>query len=351
MSQIRLKNLNETEFTHPFDRRALDTFKKTPGVNTLLSKIWELGLEKILRVDLTSSAIKVNERNFPEIHRLFHEAREILNIPNVIDLYIQNNPAINAYTTGVEKPIITLYNPTIDILTPEELQCVMAHELGHVKCGHVLYHNTADIVLLLGSIAGDLTLGIGNLITTGAKIPLLYWQQMSEFSADRASLLVAQNYRVASGVLMKLAGAGYTYGRKMDETTFNEWIKQGEEFQAYDYDTIQKLYKYWYLLNPWSGKTHPFTVMRSLELKKWIDSGEFNRVMKRETYTEVRPVGMTPCARCGSLLSGEERFCRRCGAPQNTSSTSSEQKFCPSCGFSLSGGVKFCPGCGKKMIE
>ena len=67
-------------------------------------------------------------------------------MPVVPDLYIAPGH-INAFTAGTEKPLIVVHSGAIDSLTDDELLFVIAHELGHVKSGHVLYYQIAQFVL------------------------------------------------------------------------------------------------------------------------------------------------------------------------------------------------------------
>ena len=48
------------------------------------------------------------------------------------------NPLPNAYTLAIagRKPFIVLHTALLDLLTPAEVQAVLAHELGHLKCDH-----------------------------------------------------------------------------------------------------------------------------------------------------------------------------------------------------------------------
>jgi Zn-dependent protease with chaperone function len=102
---------------------------------------------------------------------------------------------VNAFTAGVERPIVVVTSGAVDLLTHEELAFLIGHELGHIKSGHVLYHQMADILPLLGSIVASATLGMGGLVSTGIQLALLNWYRMSEFPADRAGLLVCKTPR------------------------------------------------------------------------------------------------------------------------------------------------------------
>lgn len=81
---------------------------------------------------------QISEDQLPELHGLLTDASSILGLKETPDLYIRQNPNPNAYTLalGGSKPFIVVHTSLIDILTPSELQAVLAHELGHLKCDH-----------------------------------------------------------------------------------------------------------------------------------------------------------------------------------------------------------------------
>lgn len=344
-----LLGLDHAEYEHPFDRAALETLEKTPGLDTLLEKIWKYGIENMLRIQYTGSYMKVTPNCFPRVHRLFVEAAEVLNLDiSSVDFYLMQGPTINAHTTGVEKPIVAVNTWTVDMCTEEELQYIIAHELGHIKSRHVLYHQLASLVLSLGAIIGNITLGVGELLAKGIQIPLMHWSRMSEFTCDRAGLLVAQDIEVATTANMKMAGIPFT---QRDQMNVASWREQAREFQAYDYDTLKKIMRLWALYNPDSTMTHPFGVIRAAELERWIGDGSYDRVLRRET------VGMVPgavaggitCSRCGNPLGPQLRFCPACGAVCAAAPPVQEVMvggYCTSCGNPLKGFEAFCPACG-----
>jgi Zn-dependent protease with chaperone function len=51
------------------------------------------------------------------------------------DLYVRQSPTPNAYTLAIngKRPFIVVHTSLIELLTPAELQAVLAHELGHLK--------------------------------------------------------------------------------------------------------------------------------------------------------------------------------------------------------------------------
>ncbi|NPV89896.1 MAG: M48 family metallopeptidase [Firmicutes bacterium] len=296
----KLFNLDPQDYEHPFDRKALNALRSTPGLEPLVRKFNQYGIDKILKVNYTGSNIKVNERNFPEVHAALNEVVEIISPPVVPDLYIRWDFSINAFTAGVEKPIIVLNSGCLDLLDHEELLYLIGHEVGHIKSQHVLYHQMAQIIPLLGSIVGDVTLGFGRLISTGLQIALLNWQRMSEFTADRAGLLACQNVTAASNALVKMAGLPQKY---LNSFNVEEFIAQAKEFEDYDFDTLDKVAKVVSIMLA----DHPWIVMRAAEFYKWIESGEYDQILNKCNSEN----GI--CKQCGFSLGGTEIFCPRCG--------------------------------------
>lgn len=308
MERIIIEGLDSNEYEHPFDRKALTALEKTPGLEILVRKFNQYWNDKVLKIQYTGSNIKVTERNFPELLKALNEACSILSIDKIPNLYVKWSYDVNAFTAGVENPIIVLNSGTIDLLSCDELLFIIGHELGHIKSQHVLYYQMAQVLPLLGNIIGSATLGIGNLISTGLQIAILNWSRMSEFTADRAGLLVCQNAEIASSAMVKLAGVPLKY---FDSINIDEFIEQAKEFEGYDYDSLDKIAKAVSIM--WQN--HPWTVMRAAEFFKWIESGEYDSVLNRSSRAkekEVQPKGNF-CPACGNEVNPQDYFCNMCG--------------------------------------
>jgi Zn-dependent protease with chaperone function len=267
-----LKNLESTEYEHSDDKKALDVLKKTPGLDFVVKKFYELGLERVYRINYTGSHIKVSKDNFPELLDLFTEACKILDLSSVPDFYLELNPLINGFTTGVDNPIVVLTTGTIDSLADDELMYIIGHELGHIKSGHVLYHTMAQIFPIIGDMLGTVTLGIGNMLSSGVQLALLNWARKSELTADRAGLLASQNHNGVVGSLMKIAGVPRRYYGKV---SLNSFVKQAKEFKDLDFDNLDKIAKVLSVMD----NTHPWTVMRASEILDWVEKGEYRRIV------------------------------------------------------------------------
>lgn len=122
---------------------------------------------------------------------------------------MSQNPLFNAGACGVERPFIVLHTGLIERLDEPELRVLLGHELGHIMSGHALYRTLLNLMLQLGfrhlpSLADVAVLPI--------RLALLEWSRSSEFSCDRAGLLVAPDPDDALRLLMK-AAAGPIPGR------------------------------------------------------------------------------------------------------------------------------------------
>lgn len=271
----KFADLGKHEYIHPLDSKALAALKAIPGVDTSLKKLLEWTGESAIRVMFMASAVKVTPKQCPDLHAKLQIACTTLGV-EMPDLYVQQNPVVNAFTGGVEKPIIVLHSSLIERLNDEETLAVIAHEVGHIHAEHVLYLTAARLLEALANFgATKLIPGseiIKFIISAGIASALLAWARRAELSCDRAACLVVQDPHVVGRTMMKLAGG--TFASKID---YEQFLEQGREFQE-NYDQ-KKLDKFWAdIIN--AGLSHPFPIWRVSEIIKWVESGEYDEVMK-----------------------------------------------------------------------
>ncbi len=309
MERKKLYQLQSIEYEHEFDRKALETLEGTPGLEKLARKYNKHAVERVYRLQYTGSHLKITPNNFPDIYKLLEEACDILQLNFLPDLYLMWDYSVNGFTTGSEKPLIVLTSGAIDILTDEELLYVIGHEVGHIKSGHMLYHEMAIVIPILGDIIGSATLGIGGLVGMGLEAALFHWYRMSELTADRAGLLACQNKDSVLSALMKMSGVPIKYFNKISTDDF---IQQAREFKGFDYDSLDKVAKAATIM--W--QEHPWTVMRASEILKWDESGKYNAIIEKHSDLEAisGTSGKMPCLKCGFELTGNEKFCPGCGS-------------------------------------
>ena len=268
-NKIVLNGLEHSQYEHDFDRAALEKLESIPFLTKASQWITSNFIERVYTVQYTGSNLKVTKDNYPQIHQYLVDACKILDLDRVPDLYIEWGYQINACTVGAEKPIIILNSGLIDLCDDEEIMFIIGHECGHIKSNHMLYHMMAQTInFVIDAIPG------GSLVAGGLQYALYYWDRMSEFTADRAGLLCCQNQEAMIRAFITMAGLPI---KEFDNIQTNTFLQQSRDFQMLDYDGMNKVVKFLSI----ADSTHPWTVMRSSELLKWIDAGEYDKIVNK----------------------------------------------------------------------
>jgi hypothetical protein len=265
--RVTLTDISSRTWEHPADRGALVALRQLKGFDFLLRKMSGMINERAFRLQFLGGAIRVDERQFPRIHRLYTEAGTTLDVRELPELFVINNPLWNAVTIGMDKPFIVLNSSLLQGLDDEETRYVLGHELGHAQSGHALYQT---LLLWLMRLSGALNwMPIGALGLRAIVAALHEWSRKAELSGDRAGLLAVQDPAVALRVQMKLASGGQL--SELDTTAF---LAQGTEYESAGdlRDSVLKLL----LLE---AQTHPMAVIRAHELRRWVDEGEYTTIV------------------------------------------------------------------------
>lgn len=77
-------------------------------------------MDRILKVSHTGSNVKINQKMFPELFNIFQNACQRLGMNYRPDLYIIQDPQINAFAAGVEEPIVVITSGAYDLLDLEK---------------------------------------------------------------------------------------------------------------------------------------------------------------------------------------------------------------------------------------
>ncbi|MDJ0650867.1 MAG: M48 family metallopeptidase [Xenococcaceae cyanobacterium MO_188.B19] len=273
-----LTGLSPQTYEHPFDQKALISLEKMPGVSLMFNKINQYGIDRLLRFKFSGTSLKVNERNFPDLYDALLEACKIVDV-QVPELYLKHGTGyIKILTIGANKPMIIINMDGLELLNHEELLYVFGHELGHIKSRHLLYHQTALILPGLGKVIANSTLGLGGLATNGIELALYQWVMMAKLTCDRCALLACQDVNVATSALIKLSGLP---GKYINGMVVEEFLAQARDFGNYNLDNLDKFTKMLSFMEP----MHPWTTLRTAELLKWIDSGEYKSLLSGEDIT------------------------------------------------------------------
>ncbi len=264
-SRATLTGISSRAWEHPADQGALVALRKLKGFDTVLRAVSGLVNERAVRLLFLGSAVRVDERQFPQLHFLLNDVARVLDAEEVPEMYVAANPVLNAITIGMNKPFIVLNSALVDLLDEEELRFVIAHELGHAISGHAVYQTLLQRLLSLTGVLN--TIPLGGLGIRAIVAALFEWSRKAELSADRAGLLATQDPATAGRVHMQLASGGH-----LDDLDPTSFFAQGQEYlDGGDLrDSVLKL-----LLI--ENRSHPFAVVRAAELRRWVDSGEYTR--------------------------------------------------------------------------
>lgn len=269
-SKKQLIGLKANDFRHPFDLEATAALKQIPGLDLLVRNLLGSVAEQFFYLNNIASSILVGENQLPHIHKLLLEACQILDLEPP-QLYIQQNPAPNAYTFAMrgKQPFMVLHTSLIEMLTPEEIQAVMAHELGHLKCEHGVYLTLANIMVL----AAGLFPSWGTILAQSLQERMLEWIRCAEFSCDRAALLAIQEPKVVMSVLMKLSGGSPTLAPMLNLDAF---IEQARAYDAVSQTELGEMLK----TAQTAQLTHPVPVLRAREIDRWASSQEYQNLLQ-----------------------------------------------------------------------
>ncbi len=277
--KLPLLGLKASQFRHPVDQEATAALNQLPGLDWAIRSFLGGVAEQVFYLDNISSSVLVGEQQLPDLFHLLEEACQILDL-ELPQLYIKQNPVPNAYTFAMrgKQPFVVLHTSLIELLEPAEIQAVIAHELGHLKCEHGVYLTAANLMMLA---VGQLSQW-GAVLAQSLQMQLLAWVRCAEFSCDRAGLLVTQDPKIMASLLMKLAGGSPTLSPHLNVDAFLQ------QARAYDQvsDDLSALLK----SVRTAELTHPLPVLRAREIDRWAKNEEYQSLVEQKNRKAGTPL-------------------------------------------------------------
>ena len=279
-----LTDIASTAWEHPADRAALNALRAIPLFDEVVRKVVGFFGDTGVRNLFLANAVRVGPNQRPGLSELYEEVLVTLNCATRPPLYVTQTPFANAGAVGFNEPFIVVNSGTLALLNREEQRFVLAHEVGHVMSGHVVYRTLAQILLLVGLRGLPFLAGIALL---PIQVALFEWYRKSELSADRAGLLGSQSRDDTLMAFLKFAGGG----GDDDKIDLDEFMRQAAEYETEGgaWDTITKV------LNT-VFREHPFHTVRAGEVERWIASGAYAKILagdypKRGDPASQKPLG------------------------------------------------------------
>ena len=284
LSKSPLIGLNADHFRHPLDRQATQALKRLPGLDVAIRSLLGPMGEQFFYLENIAASVLVGPNQLPDIHNLLLEACRVLDL-EVPQLYIKQHPVPNAYTFAMrgKQPFIVVHTALIELLNPAEVQAVIGHELGHLKCDHGVYLTLANLLSLATS-----QLPFGGLLMQNWQSQIMEWVRCAEFTCDRAALLATQDARTVASVLMKLSGGSPTLSPQLNLDAF---IDQARSYDAISDSEIGEMLKQLKT----DELSHPVPVLRAREIDRWASTSDYQDLLNNRllatTQTDQHPGG------------------------------------------------------------
>ncbi len=335
--------LSYRAFQHPLDREARKALEAIPLVPKLVRKWSEIFTERFVHMDHIANNLRVSAEQYPSLYRQYVRMAEVLDMRKLPELYIDTTHVINAYAMGMQNYFIVVTTALMDLLNEDELLAIIGHELGHIKCDHMLYRNMVVLMFKYGTEIIDAFLpGIARVMVIGFELALLEWGRKSEFSSDRAGLLATQDPEAIASALAKLAGVLNYEDAPDEEFSLQAVCNQAGDFDELDDSSLfNKIIRIKMLLE----RTHPFPVVRVKEILEWAESDQYKAILAGD-YHALAQTGAASAprqvqAQQGGLPTPTGRVCPKCRTVWPDT-----MGFCGKCGSSLREALIICGGCG-----
>jgi Zn-dependent protease with chaperone function len=280
-TEIRYPGLSPLAYEHPADRAAGTALRSIPGLERVVKQLIELGYERALRQAYLSASLLTGPDQLPDLSARWDEVGRRLDLPQPAKLYVTQDPTIQAMAIGAQQPYVVMSSRAVEVLDADESMVVLAHEAGHVLSGHAAMRTALQILLQLGSMSGLVPLA--GIPLTAIRVALLEWYRASELSCDRAAALATRDPDAVVRTLMVL-GAGLP----SSQLSVSGFRAQMAAYADWD-DGPDRLRRFLLQMR----QTHSFPVRRAVELTRWVESGDYERIVagdyvRRDAEPSVR---------------------------------------------------------------
>lgn len=188
---------------------------------------------------LTTGAQVVEPEEYPDLHRMVERLAAEAELPKP-KVAVMPSPVPNAFATGrsPKHAVVAVTDSIMRLLTREELEAVVAHELSHVKYRDVRTMTMASFVAMIASLimhnAIFMSLGgsrregnpwliawiVAIVVYFTSTLLMMALSRYREFAADRGSAAITRNPRALISALSKISSRmEYVPAQKQQEVS------------------------------------------------------------------------------------------------------------------------------------
>jgi len=176
---------------------------------------------------LWSTGARILDKDeYPELHQTVEKLCREADLP-LPRIAIMQSPVPNAFATGrsPKHAVVACTDSIMRLLTKDELEAVLAHELSHVKNRDILTMTMASFIAMIASMimqsfffsamfggrnregGGTIIIWIVSIVVYAVStLLILALSRYREFAADRGSALITKNPKALMSALSKISG-------------------------------------------------------------------------------------------------------------------------------------------------
>lgn len=148
---------------------------------------------RLWQVSFLANALRVQNGTHSYMNDMANEICSLLNAPPV-DIYITQNPFLNAFAIGYTRPFtIVLNSATVDELSRDEMKAVLIHEIGHIKYRHTIITSYISPLETLVPVIGPIVGWVFG-----------FWHRRAEKTCDRLATIVTNDPHTVIMALIKV---------------------------------------------------------------------------------------------------------------------------------------------------
>jgi heat shock protein HtpX len=174
----------------------------------------------------STGARVIAEDEYPELHMMVEKLCKEADLPKP-KIAIMQSAVPNAFATGrsPKHAVVACTDSIMRLLTRDEMEAVIAHELSHVKNRDILTMTMASFIAMIASMimqnyffsamfggrdrnagSGIVVLIVSVIVYAISTLLILALSRYREFAADRGSGLITRNPRALISALNKIRG-------------------------------------------------------------------------------------------------------------------------------------------------